>query len=60
MVEDGLINDLNKYKYQLSGKHLKINGKKQPSKVWKKYKELYEAASGQPLNRKSKVTVRKF
>ncbi len=60
MIEDGLINDTNKYKYQLTGKSLKINGKKQPKEVWEKYKELYEATSGQSMKRKSKVTVKKF
>lgn len=40
---------------ELTGKHLKINGEKQPNNIWSKYKRIFEESSGTPLQRNSKI-----
>lgn len=40
---------------ELSGKHMKINGDKQPKNIWNKYKEIFEEASGIELSKDSKL-----
>jgi beta-lactamase regulating signal transducer with metallopeptidase domain len=42
-------------KVELTGKHLKINGEKQPSNIWNKYKSIVEEVYGSPLNKNSKL-----
>lgn len=39
----------------LTGKYLKINGEKQPSNIWNKYKSLFESETGVPLHKKSRL-----
>ncbi len=59
MMADGLIaKDSDDYKVELSGKKLKVNGKRQPDHIHQKYLELYEALSGFELDEKSKVVIR--
>ncbi len=41
---------------ELTGKHLKINGEKQPSNIWNKYKRIFEESTGTTLQRDSKIT----
>ncbi len=55
LLEDGLIQPDSKYKLELSGKHLKINGDKQPANIWEKYKKLYQDKTGIELTKKSKI-----
>lgn len=40
---------------ELSGKHMKINGDKQPKNIWNKYKEIFEEESGITLSTDSKL-----
>ena len=57
LIEDGLIQDKSNYRFSLSGKGLKINGKKQPEAVWEKYKHIYEKENGTKLTRKSTIEI---
>ncbi len=60
MKADGLIaKKANDYKVELSGKKLKINGKKQPEHIHQKYLDLYESLSGFEMDEKSKVVINK-
>lgn len=40
---------------EITGKHLKINGEKQPTNIWKKYKNIYERETGLILFKDSKI-----
>ena len=40
---------------ELTGKHMKINGEKQPTNIWNKYKEIFEEESGFALSSDSKL-----
>lgn len=46
LVKDGLIDDPENYKFSIKNQKLKINGKKQPDHVYKKYAKLYESLTG--------------
>lgn len=59
MIENGAIENPNDYKVELSGKYLKIDGKKQNDAMHQKYLELYEALSGFELGKKSKIVIEK-
>lgn len=59
LLRDGLINDRNKYKMELSAGSLKVNGKKMPEGLAKKYKTIYEERSGISLEKGGKVVVEK-
>lgn len=59
LIADGLIKNMHKYKVELSGKHLKINGKKQSKTNHKKYLKLYESLSGFEMSKKSKIIIEK-
>jgi len=50
LIATGEISDV-----ELSGKHMKINGDKQPKNIWNKYKEIFEEASGIELSKDSKL-----
>lgn len=52
---DGFLIAGKKNKIELSGKNLKINGEKQPSNIWNKYKELFEQETGMPLSKDTKL-----
>jgi beta-lactamase regulating signal transducer with metallopeptidase domain len=56
--DDGLLIEGKENKIELSGKHLKINGDKQPKNIWKKYKSLYEKEAGHELTKKSKIELK--
>jgi bla regulator protein blaR1 len=49
MIADYLITDPDNYSIELSSKKLKVNGKKQPENMLKKYLDLYEAYHSEPL-----------
>lgn len=59
LIEDGLVEDAENYKVILSGKHLKINGKKMPESLHQKYLKMYEAQNGTELSKKSKIVIEK-
>lgn len=52
---DGLLIPNKSNKVELSGKHLKINGEKQPTNIWLKYKRIFEQESGTVLEKNSKL-----
>ncbi|MBK9735370.1 MAG: M56 family metallopeptidase [Saprospiraceae bacterium] len=52
---DGLLIPGQENKIELSGKHLKINGEKQPGNIWNKYKRIFEENSGTTLQKNSKL-----
>ncbi len=52
---DGFLLPDKENKVLLTGKYLKINGEKQPSNIWNKYKSLFEEETGVPLNKKSRL-----
>jgi len=53
--EDGLLLPDQDNQIELTGKHLKINGEKQPSNIWNKYKRLFESETGTLLEKQSKI-----
>lgn len=53
--KDRLISTGEVSEVELSGKHMKINGEKQPTNIWKKYKEIFEEESGFELSSDSKL-----
>lgn len=61
LIRDKLISDIDDYEFQFKNKKLYINGKKQPDAVFKKYKKLYEKATGKNLddNRNFRIVNRK-
>ena len=59
LLLDGLIKDTKNYRFQLNGKRMKVNGKKQPKAIWKQYKKYYETLTGKKLNGKSGISISK-
>lgn len=53
--KDRLIEPEKTSKIELTGKHLKIDGDKQPKNIWNKYKSIFEEASGIQLSKDSKL-----
>jgi len=54
LSKDGFINLNKKNTIEITGKYLKINGKKQPSYIFKKYKKLFEDAVGYNISKNSR------
>lgn len=52
---DGLLIPGEENKVELTGKHLKINGEKQPNNIFQKYKRIFEETSGATLEKNSKL-----
>jgi hypothetical protein len=52
---DGLLIPYQENRVELTGKYLKINGEKQPSNIWQKYKRIFEEQSGAVLQKNSKL-----
>jgi hypothetical protein len=52
---DGLLLPGKQNKVELTGKFLKINGEKQPSNIWQKYKRIFEEESGTSLQKNSRL-----
>ncbi len=50
---DGLLIFEKENKVELTGKHLKINGQKQPDNIYEKYKRIFEESSGIPVTKNS-------
>lgn len=59
LFKDGLIQDKDSYRLKLNKQSLIINGKEQPASVLKKYRELYEKQSGNKMDNKSRIEIRK-
>ncbi len=55
MQKDGILEPNKLNRVQLTRKHLKINGDKQPSNLHNKYLRLYESLTGFALNGKTKL-----
>ncbi len=53
--KDGLLIPGKQNTVELTYKHLKINGEKQPENIFQKYKRIFEAATGMPLQKKSQI-----
>ncbi|MBK8701391.1 MAG: M56 family metallopeptidase [Saprospiraceae bacterium] len=53
--KDGFLIAGKNNKIELSGKNLKINGEKQPSNIWNKYKNLFERETGMVLSKDTKL-----
>ena len=49
LVLDNLISDRKNYSIEMDGKGLTVNGKKQNDTIYKKYKKMYESATGKEL-----------
>jgi bla regulator protein BlaR1 len=54
--KDGLLIPNKENKVELTGKSLKINGEKQPSNIWNKYKRIFEETTGTSLEKKSRIS----
>ncbi len=52
---DGLLLPNEANKVELTGKHLKINGEKQPNNIYQKYRRIFEEESGTTLQKNSKL-----
>jgi bla regulator protein blaR1 len=52
LKRDYLVTNPNDYEVELTGKKLKVNGKKQPANLHRKYLDLYERYHGEPLSEK--------
>jgi len=57
LLDDGLVSDDEVSEVELTGKSLKIDGEKQPSNIWKKYRKIYEKETGITLSKRSKVEL---
>jgi|GEM_PF-952040 len=57
LLEDDLIDERGETKVELTGKRMKINGEKQPTNIWKKYKRIYESNTGLELTKDSKLII---
>ncbi len=57
LLRDELIDSRNISKVEITSKHLKINGEKQPTNLWKKYKNMYERNTGITIEKKSKIEI---
>lgn len=54
---DGYIRDSGSYQFELSGKKLVINGKKESDVIFEKYKRIYEQHTGLILSKDSRIEV---
>lgn len=52
---DGFLIPGKENKVELTGKYLKINGEKQPTNIWNKYKRIVEDVYGTELSKNSKL-----
>lgn len=58
LLNDGLIKDRMKFKFHLTQEVLKVNGKKQPSHIHKKYKKLYEKLTDFNITENFEINIR--
>lgn len=57
LINDEIIDLTMDNEVEMTGKYLKINGEKQPSNLWKKYKKIYERSTGITLQKNSKLHI---
>ncbi|MEM8527178.1 MAG: M56 family metallopeptidase [Bacteroidota bacterium] len=57
LLEDGLIQSMKNYEFELDNKQLKINGKVQTGKIYEKYKKIIEQYNQRALSRKDRVKI---
>ena len=57
LISDAIIDVTINNEIEMTGKYLKINGEKQPSNLWKKYKNIYEESTGIILHKNSKLHI---
>ena len=57
LSKDGFIPETGNHKIELTGKHLKINGDKQPANIFEKYKKIFEQELGHELTKDSKIKI---
>lgn len=55
LQRDYLVTDPNNYSFELSSSRLKVNGKKQPANMLRKYLNLYEESNGRPFGSKDVI-----
>lgn len=59
LIKDGFIAKGDNYEFELTAKHLYINGKKQPNGIFKKYSTLYEKISESKIKEDSHFYIKK-
>lgn len=59
LLRDGLIESPEKYRFKLSSRSLKVNGKRQSEAVFQKYKDLYETWTGIEIDGKTEINISK-
>lgn len=57
LLSDELIDCQGDTKVELTGKFMKINNEKQPTNIWRKYKNTYESNTGIKLTKDSKLII---
>ncbi len=57
LLRDNLVSDPDNFSMELSGKALRVNGKKQPDEVHQRYLELYHGKTGKTLEKKDNVRI---
>jgi hypothetical protein len=59
LLRDGLIDSPENYRFKLSRRFLKVDGKKQSEALFQKYKSLYEAWTGTEIDGKTEINISK-
>lgn len=57
LIADQLIGDPNNFSFELSGKELRVDGKKLSDEQHKKYLELYQKRTGKELGKKDSIRI---
>lgn len=57
LIDDAFVSGNTKSKVELTDKYLKIDGEKQPSNIYRKYKKIFESTTGLKLNKKTKIEL---
>lgn len=59
MIANKLVKDINDYKIKLTGKYLKINGKKMSREIHKEFLEIYKDMNGQSFGKDDEIIIKK-
>lgn len=57
LIRDELIKSGSRYSFELTDKHLKIDGNKMPEALFEKYRKIYEESTGIKLEGESKILL---
>lgn len=57
LIDDAFVSGNTKSKVELTDTYLKIDGEKQPSNIYRKYKKIFESTTGLKLNKKTKIEL---